>query len=266
MPVAASRVARLNRIAAAQQLQQRSPDPLQDAVWRGDCWAWVCAQVQTVDEASQAIRPWPQKPYLREVFQLLQTERLLAFPKSRRMLISWAIAVYCTWKARYHPYELMLVQSATEEKAAYLVGNRCRFIEEHLVDPRYRKGYDKWRTKKGLVGKMEYWETHSQILSVAQGGDVVRSYTFSFLCMDESEFQQEAHAALVAALPAVEKGAQIVLVSTSNGPQGELARLCKTVGFARWSSGSVSGVDIGARADSGVCGTRAHGVPWRGRE
>ena len=211
-------------------------DPAQDTVWQADCWQWVCDQVQTIDEATQEIRRWPrEKAYLHEVFHALQTERLLAIPKSRRMMLSWCVAVFLTWRARYFPNQLLLVQSATETKAAYLVGERCRFVEDHLAQPQYRRPYASWRTKQGLIGKLRYRRTGSEILSVAQGADIVRSFTFSFLCMDEIEFQQEGAAALVAALPAVEKGAQIVLISTSNGPSGPMARLCADVGFARWT-------------------------------
>mgnify|MGYP001593748236 FL=1 len=229
--------AQLRRIMA---LEDRTTvargDHAQDRAWQADCWTWVCDQVQTVDEATQAVRRWPtDKPYLQEVFQALQTERLLAIPKSRRMLLSWCVAMYLSWRARYFPNQLLLVQSATETKAAYLVGERCRFVEEHLVQPQYRRAYASWRTKQGLIGKLRYQGTGSEILSVAQGADIVRSFTFSLLCMDEIEFQHEGAAALVAALPAVEKGAQIVLVSTSNGPSGPMAQLCKEVGFARWA-------------------------------
>ena len=229
----------MRQLEKVEQTQRVARPPLEaehDRRWRADCWAWVCEQVQTVDEATQAVRPWPSdKHYLHELFVLFQTEKMLAIPKSRRMMLSWCLATYLSWRARYFPHQLLLVQSATEAKAAYLVGERCRFIEEHLRQPAYARPYRSWRTMQGLVGKIRYRSTGSEILSVAQGADIVRSFTFSLLCMDEVEFQREGSAALVAALPAVEKGAQIILISTSNGPQGALARLCQDVGFSRWT-------------------------------
>ncbi|KKK62562.1 hypothetical protein LCGC14_3003110, partial [marine sediment metagenome] len=64
--------------------------------------------------------------------------------------------------------------------------------------------------------------------------DVIRTYTFSKLVMDESEFQTEGNAAFIAALPIAEKGAKLVVLSSSNGPGGVLAGLCADVGFTRF--------------------------------
>ena len=55
--------------------------------------------------------------------------------------------------------------------------------------------------------------------------------------MDECEHQDEAHAALTAAIPLIEgtKDAKLILIGTSNGPQGVLAGICREVGFVKWS-------------------------------
>lgn len=224
----------VDRLAQATAEATRRTRPAPDAGSQ-DCWGWLCAHVHTIDEASKAIRPWPRdKAYLRDLITLFQTEPLLAIPKSRRMLVSWVVAAYLTWQARFHGHQLLIVQSETEEKAAYLVAERCKFIEEHLPGAQ-RVPVLSWRTKKGLTGKLHYPQTGSQILSVAQGAHAVRSYTFSTLVMDEVEFQDEGPQAVTAALPAVEKGAQVILISSANGPQGVLARLCKDVGFVRYA-------------------------------
>lgn len=206
-----------------------------DMLYKDSLQTWATDQVRTIDEASAQIRPWPDKSYLHDLLQVFQAEHMIAVPKSRRMLVSWAIAVWLTWLVRYHPHHFCLVQSDTEEKAAYVVGERCAFIEQHLRDPFFEKPFRAWKTQKGLTGKLTYTGTGSTLLAIAQGADAVRMYTFSVLVMDEVEFQDQGAQALIAALPAVEKGAKIVLVSSSNGPDGVLASIAKDMGFVRWS-------------------------------
>ena len=88
-----------------------------------------------------------------------------------------------------------------------------------------------------MVGRMTYPATSSYIVGMAQGADKVRSFTASALIMDECEFQSEAHAALTAAIALAEdsKSVKIILISTSNGPGGVMASLCKDVGFVKWN-------------------------------
>lgn len=211
---------------------------LKDREYADSCWLWACEQVRTVDEATQSVRPWPQdKLYLQELFDIYETEQLIALPKSRRLMVSWSVALWATWRARFHPYNAIYVQSDKEEKSAYLIDQRCKFIEDNLAEPWGIRPYKPIRTKDGMVGRMTYTDTSSYIVGVAQGADKIRSFTASALIMDECEFQDEAHAALTAALALVEesKSVKLILISTSNGPGGVLAELCKDVGFVKWN-------------------------------
>jgi hypothetical protein len=208
-------------------------------------WEWLREQVWTKDEASEQLLRWPDRAYLRELLHAFDTVPLLAVPKSRAMMVSWAIAAWSVHKARYFPNNAIFIQSENEDKAAYVVGQRCAFIEDNLDAKSLRRRrvsdgeadsdeYKATKTSKGLVGRMEYGRTGSTIWAVPQGGDVVRSYTFSKWFMDECEFQEGAHEAVAAALPRVEKGAGIVLVSTPNGPRGPIAALCREIGFTKF--------------------------------
>ena len=218
--------------------QIRIKREIQDREYAASCQLWAEEQVQTVDEATQSVRRWPtDKPYLSELFDIYEEEQLIALPKSRRLMVSWSVALWALWRARYHPHNAIYIQSDKEEKSAYLVDQRCRFIEDNLVDSYLTREYHSIRTKNGMVGRMTYPRTGSYIVGMAQGADKVRSYTPSALIMDESEFQDEAHEALTAAIALVEesKSVKLILVSTSNGPSGVLAGICKDVGFVKWS-------------------------------
>jgi phage FluMu gp28-like protein len=197
--------------------------------------AFAETQIITQDEASQAKKRYPAKTYLQEVAHFLDSEPMLAFPKSRRMLMTWITAAYCLWRARYWPNNAIFWQSETEDKSAFVVQERCQFIEDNLVNVSLRRAYRATRTTKGVVGRLQYLSTKSYIWGIPEGGNVLRTYTPTILVMDECEFQPESHEALTAAMPFVEKGAKLILLSSSNGPNGILAGICREIGFARFS-------------------------------
>lgn len=207
-----------------------------EQVYTDHPWPWMEEIVQTQDEATQQKLRWPaDKPRLKDMIYAIHEENLIAIPKSRRLFVTWAVAAYCTWRVRYHPFNLVLYQSKTEGDAAFVIDKRCKFIEDNLVIPCFRRDYDSWKTKEGDIGKIKYRMTGSELIAVPQGGDVVRSYTFSILVGDEIEFQPESEEAYTAAIPIVEKGAKFILMSSSNGPGGVLAGICREVGFSRWT-------------------------------
>ena len=147
------------------------------------------------------------------------------------MLVTWTVSVWLVWLARFHANALCIFQSENEEKAAFAIDRRMKFIEDNLIDPWCRLEREEWKTKEGTVGKFQYRHNASTVWGVPQGGAVIRGYTFSAMVMDESEFQREGASALTAALPIVENGAKLVILSSSNGPSGILAEICAAVGI-----------------------------------
>lgn len=209
---------------------------LAERKYKDNFWDWCCDQVVTIDEATQKILRFPAYlQYLKDMAVLLTDPdvRLIAIAKSRRTFVSWMMACFATWTTRYHDNHAILIQSETESKAAYLVDKRCVFIESHLKDGRPRP-FTALKTQEGLVGKMTYQQTGSWILAVAQGPNVLRSYTPSVLIIDECDFQPQAPSAVAAALPLAEKKTKLILVSSSNGPGQPIAEIAKTVDFFKF--------------------------------
>jgi len=199
-----------------------------------DPWSWFMNEVQTQDEATQQLLPWPDKRYLEDLVNILSREKAVFIPKSRRLMVSWTMAGWSTYSARFFPHHAIFYQSETEEKSAFITDKRCAYLEDHLREPLLRRPYKAIRTHQGLIGRITYAETGSYIWAIPQGDDAIRSFTFSKLIMDESEFQPEGHKALISALPILEKGAQLIVASTSNGPQGILADVCRSIGFTKF--------------------------------
>jgi len=208
-----------------------------EGLYRVDPYLWFISEVYTVDEASQQKLPYPDKAYLEDVVHVLKTEKMICFPKSRRMTMSWTMAGWATYQARFFDNHAIFIQSETENKAAFLTDKRCVFIEQNLREPLLRKKFKTIRTNEGLVGRITYHDTGSYIWAIPQGGDVIRTYTFSILVMDESEFQPEGGEALKAALSIVEEGKanQVIMLSSSNGPMGVMAEICRQAGFIKFS-------------------------------
>jgi len=205
-----------------------------DKEYERNPWSWFTNELLTQDEATQAMLPWPDKEYLKDLVWVLDHEKGVVIPKSRRMMVSWVCAAWSVYRARYQPHHAIFYQSETEEKSAYITDQRCCFIENNLREPLLRRKYKPLRTHQGLIGRITYADTNSFIWAIPQGDDAIRSFTFSILIMDESEFQPEAEKALVSALPIWEKGAQMIILSTSNGPSGILAGICREVGFTKF--------------------------------
>jgi hypothetical protein len=205
-----------------------------DERYEKDPWAWASEVVTTQDEASGTATRFPaHREYLHDLFDIFMNEQLIAIPKSRRVFVTWAVAVYFTWRARYRPYQALFVQSEVEDKAAYIVDKRCVFIEDNLPLA-LRRAYKAVRTIKGAVGQLTYDGSRSYVKGLAQGKDALRAFTPSALMLDESEFQSEGRQSLIAALPFAEKNSQLILVSTSNGASGPLADIARSAGFVKY--------------------------------
>jgi hypothetical protein len=226
---------RIEYINALAPLEFRSLLAAMDEEYKNDPWLWLTNEVITQDEATQVAIPWPDKEYLKDLFWLFQHEAIICLPKSRRMMVSWACSAWAVFNARYFPHHAIFYQSETEEKSAFIIDKRCQFIENNLREPLLRRKYKPIKTHQGLVGRMTYEDTGSYIWAIPQGDDAIRSYTFSLLIMDESEFQPEGRKALGSALPTAEKHAQLIIPSTSNGPQGVLADICRACGFTKFN-------------------------------
>jgi hypothetical protein len=211
--------------------------PVLDAEFRGRFANWLNEAVFTKDEASASYgdvkKPWPRKPHLAQIADVIQSDTFIVLPKSRRMMISWIAAAYCVWRARYFPGSAIFWQSETEAKSTWTLENRCMYIEDNLRWPQMRQPLRTVVTHKGTAGRI-YYPNGSYIWGISEGGDVLRAYTASVLVMDELEFQPEGHDSMKAAMPLIEKGTQAIAISTPNGPPQPMAKLCRKIGFMSW--------------------------------
>jgi hypothetical protein len=175
------------------------------------------AQAKTRDEHDPSIeaKPFPDKPYIREVVQFWQTHRMNIWEKSRQVMASWTLCALYLHDTQFGMNRLNAIQSKKEEDSDSLL-RRCFFIWQHQ-EPWLRElypavySYCHLRFYRSLDDELP----HSEIFGCAQGEDVLRQHTCSGLLIDEAAFQPDLEKALGAAQPTIKGGGRIDLVSSA---------------------------------------------------
>jgi len=161
-------------------------------------------------DTKHPIKKFPDKEYLHTVLKIVHAEPKVIIPKSRQMMISWLLCAYCLWRALFLKAQLIFIQTLKEGEADKLV-KRC--LEMYRRLPSWMKAV---YPKKSAYCRLEIPKTNSVIQGIPQGADIIRGNVSSFLFFDEAAFQPEFALAYQAAMPAVEGGGKVAIVSTPN--------------------------------------------------
>ena len=192
---------------------------------QGDMWFWT-SFVTTKDEAdpAQSTKPFPRHlDYIHRYVDVMTTRKRIAVAKSRQMLVTWATCAYMCWVARFHPNAAVLYQTQSEDDANGMVSaaggtkdggyfGRCQFIERSLPD---------WMRLaiRDTEGTITY-PNGSVIRALPGGANKIRGKTGTLIVLDEMAFLEEAKGSYTAIAPLVQKGAQLIAISTPNGGAG----------------------------------------------
>lgn len=193
-------------------------------------YAWMCNEVRTQDEARKRVLvPWPaEREDVADAVRFMMREKQLAFPKSRRQFATWTVAAYVTHQARFFAGVAVYWQSRVESLSSFAIQQRCRYIEENQRNPGLRQ---KFKSESAL--HLEY-PNDSRIIGVAQGRNALRGPTPTIVVLDETEFWDDAAESLNSAIAFLEGDAQVILLSSANGPSGVLAKIAAEAGFTRF--------------------------------
>jgi phage FluMu gp28-like protein len=177
------------------------------------------SHIKTKDEHKQgdeSVRAFPkrdEKPYVWDVLDTFNIEKIILIEKSRQLLLTWQCCLYALWMAKYQKNRLIFMQSRKEESAAALVyktepgQSRISFMETNL--PEEMRSKVTWS-----YGNAIFHETGSSITAIPEGGDQIRSSTPSLVVSDEAAFQPEFEGAWKAIKPCIDGGGQLIVVST----------------------------------------------------
>lgn len=184
-----------------------------------DPWAFLSDCVFTLDQVNQdkPIKPFPSYlEYLHFLCRLWQREKLLAVPKSRRMVCSWGFISMFAWDTFFHEGRFNAFVSKKEDDSGELV-SRAEFIYNKIPG---------WRIPRALLPKMDngkmskqppllnFPEIQSKIQGFPQGSDQMRQFTFSGMLFDEWAFWEQAQAAYSAAKPTLDGGGRLNGISS----------------------------------------------------
>ncbi len=178
-----------------------------------DCFLWATQFVKTRDpQADDPVRLFPEYDFLRGFFKTVAENPIVAAPKSRQMLASWACVVKALHNCSWFDYRLWFLQSEKEDKAKDLIG-RAAFILEWIERLYPWLMPCTWKIKTDRI----QFSNGSLLQAVPQGGNQIAGYTPSGVVMDEAGLQEEAESSWFTMLPALRHGGQTIWASTPRG-------------------------------------------------
>jgi hypothetical protein len=192
------------RLLEYRSWKQSRTDFIHDCIW-------------TIDEADKgSVKRFPAKDYLARVDDIIGQEPIAAFPKSRRMMMTWRCLANLLWEALFLPNQAIFVQSKKFDDSAYLLGdNRLMFMYHHLPE-----GHA-WPAVTHIIrGKRGYSEVSfsngSTVYAVSEGPDQLRQYTASHVYCTEMAFWDWAEGTWNSLRPTIEGGGKITIDSSAN--------------------------------------------------
>jgi hypothetical protein len=157
--------------------------------------------------------PFPDKAYIRHVFDVMDLDDVIWWEKSRDMMLSWCCVAYLTYHAMTMPYCGILFQTQKDKKVIQLVD-----YAKHL----YRNSEADIKDAHPLAKTLERQSHHelqfangSYIIGIPGGADQIRSYHPWGYLNDESSFQPDAGECYNEAIAAV---AGKIIFNSSAGP------------------------------------------------
>jgi hypothetical protein len=209
----------MERAAALEEKQNRELERrcAADPLW------WMQHATKTRDDhwKTKGRKPFdylPDLPYFPRLFEILRQERRLFLPKSREMMLSWAVIGYgvhfCQWNQNTH----VIVQSERAAKSIVLVSGKdlpgyARTLYDQQ-EPYLKLRHLLTKPSSEMAGDFLTWKNGSSVQAVPGAADQVRQYHPALLIMDEAAFMTEAAASYETAHPVA---SQIIVISSA-GP------------------------------------------------
>lgn len=179
--------------------------------WHADPWNMVKdGVIYTLDQADldNPVKKFPPNPWLELITREWQANKLLAVPKSRRMMLTWLMLYLHLWLAMWHPGVAAFMVSESERKSADMI-NKIAFMFQHIPEGSMLKPV--MRRKQCLI---EFPGLDSYIMGIPEGENQLRQYTATALMFDEFAFWERPLETLAAAKPTITGGGRITLIST----------------------------------------------------
>ena len=182
------------RLEANQTRKAKTDTRVAEAIH--DPYTWATEHTETynphwVEEGRPSpYEPFPRDEYLRDVFIIMQLERIWWWEKSRDMMLSWACVAYLTLEAMKVAEREVLFQTQKEDKAVQLVDYaKCLYRRQK---PFLRVAYPLSKPMNRQAKLRLEFANGSRIIGIPGGANQIRSYHPWGYLNDESSFQPDA--------------------------------------------------------------------------
>jgi len=205
------------RFLLNRQKSARTVDPeIKTAI--NDPLAWLQQWTRTRDNhwreagAVSPYRSFPDKPYFRQILDVIQANPVTFIEKSRDMMLSWFCVGFFTHAAMTNNQREVLFQSQKEDKAAELIDYAKTLYDQQ--DERLKRRFPLTKPLSSQAALKLEFASGSRLIGIPEGADQIRSFHPWGLLMDEAAFQPEAGEAYDDAVPVCQK----IIVVSSAGP------------------------------------------------
>jgi len=179
--------------------------------WHSDPWAMIAdGVIWTLDQVdlTNPVKRFPPYPWLKLIVREWEKEKILAIPKSRRMMLTWLTIYLHLWLAMWHPGVAAFLVSESERKSTDMI-NKADFIFRHIPDQVMLK--PAMKRKQTLI---EFPGLDSYMMGIPEGENQLRQYTATALLFDEWAFWERPMESLAAAKPCIMGGGKLTIIST----------------------------------------------------
>lgn len=158
-------------------------------------------------------KPFKLFGFQKEFIKRALENKYLIVNKSRQMGVSQVAGAFCLWYAMTKPKKEIIVISLNQSEAEYFMDKRVLEIYEDL--PKFV------RTKITRKASDEFkFANMSKINALANTKKALRGRSPNVVFIDEMAFQTQAQEMITSAMPALQMGEHLILVSTPNGTKG----------------------------------------------
>lgn len=181
---------------------------------RKDPWEFLKA-VRTKDQVDimSPIKNFPvHKQYLKLYTRIWMAEKKIAVPKSRRLMMTWTNICLYLWDTMFHTGRDNAFVSKKEDDSNELI-EKANFVLNNLNPEILPK--ELLPRSECTFNKLKFPEIDSKLQGFPQGADQLRQFTFSGIFFDEAAFMESAEDAYAAALPTIDGGGKMTMVSSA---------------------------------------------------
>jgi hypothetical protein len=169
------------------------------------------------DELAGAWLPFLLWDAQAEIVDALLADRLFVMLKARQLGFSWIVLGYILWLMLFRPIATVLIFSKRDDEAVALLCMRLKGMHARLPE---------WLVEAtgGAAGgndQKHLWELVNGSRCMAMPTTGGRSYTGTFVLVDEADHVPDLQALLNAVKPTIDAGGQLVLLSSPDKSKPE---------------------------------------------